>query len=134
VRLTIGELARASEVNVETIRYYQRIGLLAEPRKPPGGIRKYPEESARRIRFIKRAQRLGFSLKEISELLQLGDGHCDQVRKLAEQKRNRIVGQINDLKAMQGVLDELIECCLSDRSTKHCSLIDSLSDSPGGSG
>lgn len=126
--LTIGKLAQMAEVNVETIRYYERIGLLNRPAKPFGGFRTYPAETARRIHFIRRAQQLGFSLKEISELLQLGDGQCDQVRKFAEQKRGRIASRIEDLTAMRDVLDELIECCLSERSTEHCSLIDALSD------
>jgi MerR family mercuric resistance operon transcriptional regulator len=128
--LTIGKLAQLAEVNVETIRYYERIGLLNRPVKPFGGFRTYPSESARRIRFIKRAQQLGFSLKEVSELLLLGEGQCDRVRILAEQKRERIASRINDLTAMRAVLDELIECCLNERSTQHCSLIDSLSDQP----
>jgi MerR family transcriptional regulator, mercuric resistance operon regulatory protein len=128
--LTVGKLAQMAGVNVETIRYYQRIGLLHQPPKPLTGFRKYPEEFARRIRFIKRAQQLGFSLQEISDLLRLGDGQCDQVRKLAEQKRDRVRRRIDDLIAIQGVLDDLIECCLSDRSSEHCSLIDALSDHP----
>ncbi len=128
--LTIGKLARMAEVNVETIRYYQRIGLLKKPEKPSDGFRKYPVATARRICFIKRAQQLGFSLKEISDLLQLGDGQCDQVRKLAERNRDRIASRIQDLTAMRAVLDELIECCLSDRSSQHCSLVDALADKP----
>ncbi|MGH8549039.1 MAG: MerR family DNA-binding protein [Methylococcales bacterium] len=128
--LTIGKLARLAEVNIETIRHYERIGLLNQPAKPLAGFRKYPRETARRIRFIKRAQQLGFSLKEISELLVLGDGHCDQVRTLAEQNRDRIASRIEDLTAMRSVLEEMIECCLSERSSQHCSLIDALSDKP----
>ncbi len=131
MKLTIGKLAQMAGVNVETIRYYQRIGLLEQPPKPLEGFRKYPADFARRIHFIKRAQHLGFSLHEISDLLRPGDGQCDQVRKLAEQNRDRITRRIKDLMAMQSVLDELIECCLSDRSTEHCSLIDALSDQPG---
>ncbi|MCI0667437.1 MAG: MerR family DNA-binding protein [Methylococcaceae bacterium] len=128
--LTIGKLAQLAGVNVETIRYYERIGLLNQPSRPYAGFRTYPAETARRIHFIKRAQQLGFSLKEISELLLLGGGQCEQVRTLAEQNRNRITSRIRDLTAMQAVLDELIECCLSERSVEHCSLIDSLSDKP----
>ncbi len=73
--LTIGFLAGAAEVNVETVRYYQRFGIIDEPLKPFDGYRVYPPETVGRIRFIKRAKQLGFSLKEISELLELGDGH-----------------------------------------------------------
>lgn len=129
--LTIGKLARSSSVNVETIRYYQRIGLIEEPRKPPTGYRKYPVLYVARIHFIKRAQQLGFTLKEIAELLSLGDGHCDNVRTLAEKNRARIRLRIKDLNSMRVALDRLIDACLNDRSTKHCSLIDALSDQSG---
>ncbi len=71
---TIGALAREAEVNVETVRYYQRRGLLGEPRRPPGGIRLYGEAHAQRLRFIRQAQGLGFSLEEVKELLALEDG------------------------------------------------------------
>ena len=128
--LTIGKVAQMAGVNVETIRYYQRIGLINEPTKPLGGFRQYPIQTVQRICFIKRAQRLGFSLKEVSELLLLGGDQCEAVRKLAEYKRERIEARIQDLVAMRSVLDELIECCSSDRSTEHCSLIDALSSKP----
>lgn len=126
--LTIGKLARSADVNVETIRYYQRIGLLEVPRKPFGGFRKYPASDIARIHFVKRAQRLGFTLKEIAELLSLGEGRCDDVRALAEQKRALIDAQIKDLNAMRAVLDRLIHSCIEDDEPKHCSLIDALSD------
>lgn len=128
--LTIGRLARSADVNVETVRYYQRVGLIDEPRKPLNGYREYPPTHIARIHFIKRAQQLGFTLKEIAELLSLGDGHCDDVRTLAEQKLTRIEAQIEDLNAMREVLDRLIECCLKEHTTEHCSLIDTLSDKP----
>jgi MerR family transcriptional regulator, mercuric resistance operon regulatory protein len=70
-RMRIGELARTVDVNVETIRYYQRIGLLKLPEKPYGGMRSYNDEDLRRLRFIRRAQQLGFSLEDIRELLEL---------------------------------------------------------------
>ena len=129
--LTIGKLAQRAGVNVETIRYYQRVGLLKEPDKPAYGYRHYPADDIARIRFIKRAQQLGFTLKEISELLSLGDGHCTDVQALAEQKRDKIDQQISDLKAMRQVLTDLIEACQSDRSSEHCSVIDALSGQDG---
>ncbi len=131
MRLTIGKLAQKAGVNVETVRYYQRVGLLKEPDKPAYGFRHYPADDIARIRFIKRAQQLGFTLKEISELLSLGDGHCTDVRTLAEQKRDKIDQQISDLKAMRQVLTDLIEACQSDRSSDHCSVIDALSGQNG---
>ncbi len=76
--LTIGVFAKAAGVNVETIRFYQRKGLLPEPDKPYGSIRRYGEADVTRVRFVKSAQRLGFSLDEIAELLRLEDGtHCE---------------------------------------------------------
>ena len=85
--LTIGVFAKAAGVNVETIRFYQRKGLLPEPDKPYGSIRRYGEADVMRVRFVKSAQRLGFSLDEIAELLRLDDGaHCEQASRLAEHK------------------------------------------------
>jgi MerR family transcriptional regulator, mercuric resistance operon regulatory protein len=79
--LTIGAVAKAAGVNVETVRFYQRRALLAEPDKPYGGIRRYGADDVARVRFVKAAQRLGFSLDEIAGLLQLDDGtHCDEAR------------------------------------------------------
>jgi MerR family transcriptional regulator, mercuric resistance operon regulatory protein len=127
MELTIGKLAQSAGVNVETIRYYQRVGLLEEPEKPAYGYRYYPPDTVARIRFIKRAQQLGFTLKEISELLSLGDGRCTDIQALAEQKRDKIDQQIGDLQAMREVLSNLIEACQSDRSSDHCSVIDALS-------
>ena len=84
---TIGAFADAGGVNVETIRFYQRKGLLTEPEKPLGGIRRYGLEDVTRVRFIKSAQRLGFSLEEIAELLRLEDGaHCQEASSLATRK------------------------------------------------
>lgn len=129
-RLTIGKLARSASVNVETVRYYQRIGLLEEPMKPMYGYRDYPVDYIARVHFIKRAQQLGFTLKEIAELLTLGEGHCDDVRALAEQKCNRVNAQIKDLQALRNVLEDLINCCHQNRSREHCSFIDALTDEP----
>lgn len=85
--LTIGVFAKAAGVNVETIRFYQRKGLLPEPDKPYGSIRRYGEADVTRVRFVKSAQRLGFSLDEIAELLRLDDGtHCEEASSLAEHK------------------------------------------------
>ena len=82
--LTIGKLARAASVKIETIRYYQRIGLLEEPDKPQIGYRQYPVTDIARLLFVKRAQNLGFTLKEIVELLSFGEDRCESVKVLAE--------------------------------------------------
>ncbi len=128
MNLTIGKLAKQANVTIETIRYYQRKGLLIEPEKPETGYRQYPVDAIARIRFIKRAQQSGFTLKEISELLSLDGEHCDDVRKMAEQKRQHINKQIKDLTALRHVLDNLVSGCQDDLSTTHCSLIDAFSD------
>ena len=126
--LTIGHLAKAAEVNVETIRYYQRVQLITEPNKPTQGYRVYPEETLKRMKFIKRAQQLGFSLKEIEELLQLGEGHCEDVRQLAEIKRTQIDKQINDLQNLRNSLSQLITSCKSDSDNSHCAIVETLSE------
>ncbi len=124
--LTIGRLARRAGVNVETVRYYQRIGLVEEPGKPAQGFRTYAPEIIDRITFIKRAQALGFSLDEVRELLKIGDGHCVDVRARAEQKRDHVVERIDELQALKRTLDALIDACLAGRDDDHCPIVDSL--------
>ncbi len=126
-KLTIGPLARSAGVNVETVRYYQRVALIQEPPKPLEGYRYYPPETIDRLKFIKRAQQLGFSLKEIAELLELGDGNCMDVRARAEEKRTQIDRQINDLKNLRQTLDTLIQTCQTDTNPAHCPLVENLS-------
>ncbi|MCW8886694.1 MAG: MerR family transcriptional regulator [Cellvibrionaceae bacterium] len=125
--LTIGKLAKAAEVNVETIRYYQRLGLLSEPAKPSEGYRFYPQTYVARIRFIKRAQGVGFTLKEIAQLFSLGEHQCDDIQALARLKRQEVDRQVRDLQAMAGLLDQLILRCDESRHSDHCALIEELS-------
>lgn len=128
--LTIGRLARAADVNVETVRYYQRVGLIKVPRKPLEGFRYYPADTVDKIQFIKRAQQLGFSLKEIAELLELGDGRCRDVRGRAEQKRAQLDAQISDLQALRTTLDRLIRACRSGKNATHCPIVETLAGAP----
>lgn len=125
--LTIGFLAKAADVNIETIRYYQRISLIAEPKKPAQGYRTYSTEDLKRLRFIKRAQQLGFSLAEIAELLEMGDGSCSDVRHRAEEKRKQIDKQISDLHNLRTTLNELINSCQSESGNSHCAIVETLS-------
>jgi len=127
--LTIGRLAKAAGVNVETIRYYQRVGLVIEPVKPLEGFRVYPNETINRIRFIRRAQKLGFSLQDIAHLLELGDGHCDDVREQAEAKLAQIETQIKDLQAMRKTLKQLITECNTGNENGSCPIVHSLTHS-----
>jgi MerR family mercuric resistance operon transcriptional regulator len=130
--LTIGRLARQAGVNVETVRYYQRIGLLREPPKPAQGYRRYPQHEVSRIHFIKRAQELGFSLKEIAELLQLNDGCCRAARHMAEQKRELVSARLDDLQRLHATLSHMIDACRrSELDGTSCALIDTLTDDTG---
>lgn len=125
--MTIGTVAQQAGVNLQTVRYYQRRDLIEQPPKPPSGYRHYDSGAVDRIRFIKRAQELGFSLSEIGELLELGDGRCGDVRRVAESQRALVARRIADLTAMQGTLDALIERCRHEQHPGHCPLIETLS-------
>ncbi len=126
--LTIGRLAKTAGVNVETIRYYQRVSLLTEPVKPYDGFRVYPDETINRTRFIKRAQKLGFSLKDIAHLLSLGDGRCDDVREQAEAKLAQIEAQVKDLQSMRKTLKKLISECDTGDESGRCPIVQSLTE------
>jgi MerR family transcriptional regulator, mercuric resistance operon regulatory protein len=113
---TIGGLARAAGVGVETIRYYQRRGLLAEPARPPGEIRRYGEQDLKRLRFIRRAQAAGFTLEQIGELLAL-DRTDDRarVRELATERVAALDERIEELGRSRAALERLRSTCESGR-------------------
>src|SRR5882757_8434535 len=126
-RYTIGTLARRVGLNVETVRYYQRRGLVQEPPKPLGGIRHYAEEHARRLRFIREAQSLGFSLEEVGELLSLEDGlHCREVEDIAGHKLTTVRERIAQLRRIEAVLTVLVGKCHGNRGKLRCPLVASL--------
>ncbi|AGG88986.1 MerR family transcriptional regulator [Rhodanobacter sp. FW510-R12] len=126
-QLTIGAFAKAAGVNLETIRFYQRKGLLPEPDKPYGSIRRYGDTDVARVKFIKSAQRLGFSLDEVAQLLALEDGtHCSEAAQFAAQHLADVRGRLKDLKRMETVLARLVAQCHSHRGTITCPLIASL--------
>jgi MerR family mercuric resistance operon transcriptional regulator len=125
--LTIGAFAKAGGVNVETIRFYQRKGLLPEPDRPYGGIRRYGATDVTRVRFVKSAQRLGFSLDEVAELLRLEDGtRCAEASRLAEHKLNDVREKLGDLTRMEAVLSQLVAACHERKGKVSCPLIASL--------
>ncbi|MEP6677942.1 MAG: Hg(II)-responsive transcriptional regulator [Betaproteobacteria bacterium] len=125
--LTIGALAASAGVNVETVRYYQRRGLLEQPAKPPGGQRRYAPADATRVRFIKRAQQLGFTLEEVKGLLLLDDGQsCRETRLLAERKLALIELRIADLNRMRRTLKALTAQCAEGRRPRSCPIIATL--------
>jgi MerR family mercuric resistance operon transcriptional regulator len=121
--MTIGRLAEAAGVGVETIRYYQRRGLLDEPRKPFRGHRHCPADMAKRVRFIKRAQALGFTLEEIASLLRLDGADCcaDTVHKVALIERKLL-----DLEAMRDALSALVRQCETGQAEGFCPIISVL--------
>lgn len=125
--LTIGAFARAAGVNVETIRFYQRKGLLPEPDKPSGSIRRYGKADVSRVRFVKSAQRLGFSLDEITDLLLLEDGtHCAEAREQAERKLLDVREKLAHLTHIEQALTDLVACCGSVNGPVRCPLIAAL--------
>jgi MerR family mercuric resistance operon transcriptional regulator len=124
--LTIGKLAEQAGVSVETIRYYQRRGLLDEPKKPLRGYRRYPSDTAKRVRFIKRAQGLGFTLEEITGLLRLdAAGACAETRELAAHKLALIDEKLAELGTMRRGLAGLLAKCGKNQN-RACPIIQVL--------
>lgn len=128
--MTIGQLAAAAAVNVETVRYYQRRGLLALPDREPGGIGRYPQAALTRLRFIKRSQSLGFSLEDVQVLLSLDEGQaCSSARRLGELKLAEVRERIRSLHALEVALQDLVAKCSAARRKVSCPLIEALRDS-----
>lgn len=127
--MTIGELAKAAGVNVETVRYYHRRGLLAAPERPTGGIRRYPREALTRLRFVKRSQALGFSLDDVEALLSLDDGQaCSAARAIGEHKLADIRQRVRDLRTLEKALKALVDRCGVTRGRVKCPLIETLAE------
>jgi Hg(II)-responsive transcriptional regulator len=129
--MTIGGVAKKAGIGVETIRFYERQGLISRPPKPTsGGFRNYPSETVERIRFIRQAQDLGFSLKEIEALLSLRTDpatDCAQVREQAQAKLEEVERKIARLTAMQSALQNLIKACPgTGAATISCSILEAL--------
>jgi len=129
--LTIGAFAKAAGVNVETIRFYQRKGLLPEPDRQYGRIRRYRDADVTRLMFIKSAQRLGFSLEEVGQLLKLEDGtHCGEAAELASLRLLDVRERLANLARMEVALSELIHQCQAGKSNMNCPLIAALHCDP----
>ena len=125
--LTIGTFAKAAGVNVETIRFYQRKRLLPEPDRPYGSIRRYGKADVARVKFVKAAQRLGFSLDEIAQLLKLEDGtHCSEAAELATLRLADVRDRLSNLKRMELALAKLVGKCRAHHGNISCPLIDAL--------
>jgi Hg(II)-responsive transcriptional regulator len=120
------EVAGMAGVNSQTLRYYERRGLLAQPPRSRSGYRDYPEQAVSLLRFVKRSQELGFTLAEIAELLRLADGgpdSCDRARALAEAHTAELDRKIADLTRMRAAIGELIATCEQPRASRSCSLL-----------
>ena len=127
--MKIGQVAKRAGVSVETIRFYEREGLLEQPARRPSGYREYSEEVIRKIRFIKRAKTLGFTLKGIAGLLALkhdpGRKACE-VKRTAEDLASEITERISTLERMRETLEELARACSGEGGTNECSILDAL--------
>lgn len=129
--LKTGEVAARAGVNVQTLRYYERRGLLKEPERRLSGYREYPPDAVQLIRFIKRAQDLGFTLSEVEDLLRLRADHesaCAEVRSAAEAKIEDIEQKIRHLRAMKRALGVLVASCATEGFPRHCPILEALDD------
>lgn len=129
--LTIGQVAKAADVNIETLRYYEREGLLPEPPRTAAGYRQYTTDAVRRVRFMKRAQALGFTLAEISRLLELraeGGTACEEVVVDATGAIGRIDDKIAELQRMRAALGTLVDACHERRRLAGCPILEALEE------
>ena len=127
--LTIGDVVKQANVRIETLRYYEREGLVARPPRSRSNYRLYPEETVRRVQFIKRAQQLGFSLKEIQDLLALRaepQARCADVRERALAKIRQIEHKLYTLQAMHTALTRLVAACVGQGPITDCPILESL--------
>ncbi len=128
--MTIGRLSSASDVSIDTIRYYERENLLPAPARTASGYRVYDQDSLRRLRFIRRAKQLGFNLEDIRNLLALTDvdGPSAEVKQLTELKLRLVEDRIKDLRRMQKALQALSDSCDGSGPTHQCPIIDALNE------
>ena len=124
--MKIGEVAKLSGTGIETIRFYEREGLLLEPERRPSGYRQYDESTVERLEYIRRAKELGFTLAEIRELMELSfvsQTCCDHIRQRAETKFADIESKIRSLQQMKRSLGKIVERCRNKNSTDNCPLV-----------
>jgi len=129
--MRIGKVAAAAGCNIQTLRYYERRGLLRQPERTESGYREYPPDTVRIVRFIKRAQELGFTLHEIEELLRLRNGEAGRrrdVRVIAQAKMRDIEQKQARLQAMHSALGGLLQSCTNRRASLSCPILDALND------
>ncbi|MBI5490647.1 MAG: MerR family transcriptional regulator [Deltaproteobacteria bacterium] len=129
--LRIGQVAARAGVNIQTLRYYERRGLLRMPQRRPSGYREYPPDTVRLIRFIKRAQQFGFTLKEIDELLRLRNDErssCSEIRSSAQAKIEDVERRLRQLRAIKRALGVLVASCAVEGSPRRCPILEALDD------
>ncbi|MFV1988547.1 MAG: MerR family transcriptional regulator [Gemmatimonadota bacterium] len=127
--LTISKVASEAGVNVQTLRYYERRGILGEPERSAAGYRQYEPDAVTRIRFIKRAQNLGFTLEEVQELLDLRIEHgaaCSTVEEKARAKLTHVEEKLSELRRMRKVLQGLVGACERREPTEDCPILQTL--------
>lgn len=135
--LTIGQLARAAEVPVSTVRYYERRGLVRPSGRTAGNYRRYGEEVLDRLRFIRAAQDTGFTLADINSLLKFRDGDtapCREVQTLIEGRLADVTKRLQEFRHLQAALESSLEKCRGEEPTGHCAVMEQLSPSPGHAG
>jgi len=128
---TVGRLAKAVGINIQTVRYYERLNLLAPAARKPSGYRLYGPEQLARLRFIKNAQTLGFTLREIAELLRLrvsSAARCGDVRQRAHAKLKQVETKMRDLRALARALQRLIQVCRAGQPTERCPILKSMDE------
>ena len=131
--MKIGELSRRADVPIDTVRYYERQGLLPLPERQASGYRNYHTDDVIRLRFVRRAKALGFTLKEIAELLSLSDHRDDDMANLkaaANDKLADIDGKIAELTRIREGLETLVEACPGHGALKHCPILHALAEDP----
>lgn len=129
--MTIGKVAKGAAVGIETVRFYEREGLIEKPPRRDSGYRAYPADTVDRVRFIKRAKELGFSLKEIKDLMALRiapGATCGQIKKRAEAKIEDIEDKISSLQRMKQALRKLTAACGGKGAVSECPILDALED------
>jgi Hg(II)-responsive transcriptional regulator len=121
----ISQFAKTAGVGIETVRYYQRLGLLSKPKRSTP-YREYGADDVQRLRFIRRAQTLGFSLAEVSLLLSLSASECEDVERIARERLAGVSEKIADLRRVQAVLSDVIERCSAREAYEGCPIIETL--------
>jgi len=131
--MTRGEIAKECGINIETLRYYEKIKVIDPPKRSAVGYRLYCKEYVVKIRFIQNAKKLGFTLNEISEFMKFLDdkkGHCNSAKGIAQKKLDEVVRKIEGLKFMRKVLQKLIHQCDENVLTRDCPILTSLLSRP----